>query len=303
MLQETIVRERKGEVPQHSISGHLLRVPDSKDSTKPLSNADLAAQIAVFFIAGVDTTGHTIAWTLYNLTQNPEVMRKLEQELDEAGLLVTASRPSPRPLQYTDLSQLTYLNWVLKESMRMSPVIGGGVPRVALRDVTLNGHFFPKGTVILSMIHATHHHPDNWDRPDDFIPERWNGEGVEYLPEPSSTNPSKTFTSQSDNGSPAAMPDGEDKAPSALPKNDLKNRPLRYLPFGAGPRQCIGMALAKMNALTTLALLVSNFSFQLADRMGGPEGVLETTVERISVIPQGGMWLHCAPRSRATTVA
>ncbi len=55
-----------------------------------------------------------MAWHRYHLTQNPEVMRKLEQELDEAGLLETATRPSPRPLQYTDLYQLTYLNWILK---------------------------------------------------------------------------------------------------------------------------------------------------------------------------------------------
>jgi hypothetical protein len=59
----------------------------------------------------------------YYLSQNPEVMQKLEKELDEAGLLVTKDRPSPRALQYSDLSQLTYLNWVLKVSPPPSPAL------------------------------------------------------------------------------------------------------------------------------------------------------------------------------------
>lgn len=53
-------------------------------------------------------------WGRYHLTQHPEVMQKVERELDEAGLLATASRPSPRRLEYSDLSRLTYLSWVLK---------------------------------------------------------------------------------------------------------------------------------------------------------------------------------------------
>jgi cytochrome P450 len=104
------------------------------------------------------------------LTQNPQVLKKLEQELDEAGLLVTRSRPVPRDLQYSDLSKLTYLEWVLKESMRVMPVIGGAIAREALCDLNLNGYTVPKGTLLLIAIHATHHHPDNWDRPDDFVP-------------------------------------------------------------------------------------------------------------------------------------
>jgi cytochrome P450 len=57
-------RERKGDIPEHTILGHLLRIPDINDPSKNLSDGDLAAQIAMFFVAGVDTTGHTIAWTL-----------------------------------------------------------------------------------------------------------------------------------------------------------------------------------------------------------------------------------------------
>eukprot|EP00884_Botryococcus_braunii_P015490 jgi/Botrbrau1/2624/Bobra.145_1s0042.1 len=177
MVQETRQQQVKGEVVEHTVVGHLLRVRDYQDASKPLSDADLGAQFSVFFFAGTDTTGHTVTWTLYHLIQNPEVLGKLEKELEEAGLLVTAERPSPGPLQYTDLSKLIYLGWVFKESMRMTPVIGGALAREALVDFTLNGHFIPKGTLLLPAVHATHHHPDNWDRPEEFLPERWEGEG------------------------------------------------------------------------------------------------------------------------------
>lgn len=58
------VRDHKKEIPGHSIVGHLLRIPDFVDHSKPMSDADLGSQVAVIFAAGVDTTGHTIAWTL-----------------------------------------------------------------------------------------------------------------------------------------------------------------------------------------------------------------------------------------------
>ena len=50
----------------------------------------------------------------YLISQHPEVEAKLTAELDQAGLLVTADRPHPRPMQYSDLTSLTYLTWVCK---------------------------------------------------------------------------------------------------------------------------------------------------------------------------------------------
>ena len=65
---------------------------------------------------GEDTTSHTGAWTLFLVSQHPEVEDKIVAELDQAGLLATAMRPQPRALQYEDLSRLMYLNMVIKAS-------------------------------------------------------------------------------------------------------------------------------------------------------------------------------------------
>ncbi len=50
----------------------------------------------------------------YDISQHPEVERKVVQELDLLGLLATPERPNPRSIEYADLSRLTYLNCVIK---------------------------------------------------------------------------------------------------------------------------------------------------------------------------------------------
>lgn len=58
--------------------------------------------------------GHTIAWTLYLVSQHPQAEAALAAELDAAGLLVTAARPAPRALTFDDLGALPYLAAVIK---------------------------------------------------------------------------------------------------------------------------------------------------------------------------------------------
>lgn len=56
----------------------------------------------------------------------------------------------------------------------------------------------------------------------------------------------------------------------------------------AGPRQCIGRALARILHDASVAQLVSHFRFQLAERMGGPEGVDRHEINRLTMQPGQG---------------
>lgn len=73
----------------------------------------------------------------------------------------------------------------------------------------------------------------------------------------------------------------------------------RFMPFLEGSRQCVGMALARVNYTATLATLMSRFSFRLADDMGGPAGVRRSEVYFITVQPKDGLRMHCLPRASA----
>lgn len=160
-----------------------------------------------------ETTGHTIGWTLYEIAAHPEVQQRVAAELAAAGLL----GPGARRLEYADLANLTYLNWALKESMRLHPVAAtgsirctcpgavafstpcrwhlgacvtrlahpllalppahGAVCRKADRPLTLGGYRLSPGTLLWAPFICLHTSRHNWERPLDFWPERWALEG------------------------------------------------------------------------------------------------------------------------------
>lgn len=81
--------------------------------------------------AGSETTGYSIAWTLYLLAKHPAVQAKLEAELDAAGLLATPARPHPRAFTFADISRLRYLDAVLKVRAGAPAGLHGGHGRCA----------------------------------------------------------------------------------------------------------------------------------------------------------------------------
>lgn len=95
----------------------------------PLSDAKLLPQVAVYLVAGFETTAHSIAWALYDIAATPHVQARLEGELAAAGLL----GPGARPLEHADLAQLRWLDMCLRESMRLHPVASTGTVRYGRR--------------------------------------------------------------------------------------------------------------------------------------------------------------------------
>ncbi|KAK9914782.1 hypothetical protein WJX75_000489 [Coccomyxa subellipsoidea] len=288
LLADVKKRALAGELLDSSVAAHLLRLRDPKTG-KQLPDELLLPEIATFFFAGEDTTSHTGAFTLYCVSQNPEVDAKIVEELARHGLLATADAPRPRSLQYEDLSKLTYLNLVIKEAMRMYPVAGGTV-RNPKKDVLLGGKYLiPKGTTIFLPLHAIHNCKSNWAEPEKFLPERWLEPGAEYA-QPKAGAEGK--------GAKDASTNGHDKAGTdSLDTSGANGRVRRFLPFMEGPRSCAGLALANMNLTATLALLYGHFTFRLADEMGGPEGVRAGEHLTVTMSCDKGMKMHAIPRA------
>eukprot|EP01125_Pyxidicula_operculata_P003608 TRINITY_DN1473_c0_g1_i3.p1 TRINITY_DN1473_c0_g1~~TRINITY_DN1473_c0_g1_i3.p1 ORF type:complete len:128 (-),score=25.41 TRINITY_DN1473_c0_g1_i3:47-430(-) len=75
-----------------------------------------------------------------------------------------------------NIGQFTFLNCVLKETLRLHPAIASAGLREAKKDVVLANHFIPKGTLaVLPMIRA-HYSPEYWENPTQFMPQRWMDE-------------------------------------------------------------------------------------------------------------------------------
>ena len=106
----------------------------------------------------------------YHLAHNPEVQKKLHQELDEA----LGSEDDPVST-YQQVKSLPYLQAVIDEALRIHSTSGVGLPRIAPEGgLTVCGEFFPEGTVLSVPTYTIHRDPEVWGRDvEGFRPERW----------------------------------------------------------------------------------------------------------------------------------
>ena len=82
------------------------------------------AEIGTFLMGGFETTAHTLSFTIFCIANSTKSQDRIAAELTSLGLL-DANGNEARMLQFEDLQGLTYIDSVLKESMRMFPVVAG----------------------------------------------------------------------------------------------------------------------------------------------------------------------------------
>ncbi len=145
----------------------LLAARDVEGHTGSMSDEQLRDECMTLFLAGHETTANALTWTWYLLSQNPEVERKLHQEIDTAlgGRLPAAE----------DLSRLPYAEMVLAEALRLYPpawVMG----RRALEPYSVANYEFPTGSIILLSQYVMHHDARFFPDPGRFDPQRWTPE-------------------------------------------------------------------------------------------------------------------------------
>ncbi|KAL5538638.1 hypothetical protein UlMin_042643 [Ulmus minor] len=133
-----------------------------------------------------------------------------------------------------DLKKLKYSTRVINESLRLYPQPPVLIRR-SLEEDMLGQYRIKRGEDIFISVWNLHRSPSLWEDADKFIPERWPLNGP---------NPNET------------------------------NQNFSYLPFGGGPRKCVGDIFATYEAVVALAMLVRRFDFQLA--LGAPEVKMTT---------------------------
>ncbi|MER5835675.1 cytochrome P450 [Streptomyces sp. NPDC002130] len=130
----------------------------------PLTRQQLQDEAITLLTGAIETTGTTLAWTLYEITRHPRVEQRLREEL------VTVC--ADRPLAYEDLEHLPYARRVLQEAIRK---YGPAwlVTRTATRDLDLGGHLVPEGADVVWSPYLHQHDPAVFSDPDAFDPDRW----------------------------------------------------------------------------------------------------------------------------------
>jgi cytochrome P450 len=131
-------------------------------------------ELVALTAAGHETTTNSMAWTFYLLSEHPAVLKRVLDELE----IVLAGR-DPRA---DDLPRLTYLDSVVKESMRLYPS-AWTQGRQAVEAFDLDGYHFPAGVRVMFSQWVLHRLPDVWGDPEVFRPERWDPPDGQKMPQ------------------------------------------------------------------------------------------------------------------------
>ncbi|RCV31434.1 hypothetical protein SETIT_6G176900v2 [Setaria italica] len=172
------------------------------------------------FAAGSDTMAITVEWAMAELLRNPGAMAKLRAEIEGA-------LGSKEAVEEADAASLPYLQAVVKEAMRMHPVAPLMLPHRVVEDgVEIGGYAVPKGCAVIFNTWAIMRDPASWERPDEFVPERFLG--IES-------------------------------------KVDFRGKDFEFIPFGSGRRSCPGLPMAERVVPLILASLLHAFEWRLPD--------------------------------------
>ncbi len=208
----------------------LLITAGDEDGDR-LSNDEVVDNILTILLAGHETTARALAWTLYLLSKDLVVRRRVEAEIDSVDLDTT------EPAQWENV--LPFTNAVLKESMRLFPP----APQMAREAIGEDEIPCKDGIVKVaesSEVHLSpwllHRHETLWDQPSVFRPDRFMGaEGA------------------------------------AIHR-------FAYLPFGLGPRVCIGARFAQQEMVIALASLLRVVRFEDIGE-DAPEPIMRVTLQ------------------------
>ncbi len=175
-LMYRIIEEHRQAPAATANTGDLLTMlleARDEETGEGMNNQQLRDEVTTIVLAGHETTAATLSWTWFLLAQHPEVAQNLRAELDS----VLAGR-SP---SFDDLPNLPYTRMVVDETLRLYPP-AWSVARQAMEDDEIGGYHIPAKSPIVISQYVTHRHPEFWDNPEAFEPER-------FLPERSANRP------------------------------------------------------------------------------------------------------------------
>lgn len=155
-------------------SNLLTILKDAKDplTNKPLDTNFLVDEVLTLIVTGHETLGTCLAWTFYFIAKHPHVQQAIA---DEVKKVLGQRIPS-----ITDLEGLTYIKNVIEESMRLYPPTWVNVRQAVEEDVAC-GYLIPAGANILASNYTLHRDPAYWEKPKQFIPERFNAENAKKI--------------------------------------------------------------------------------------------------------------------------
>lgn len=226
---QSVERMKNPDVDRKDFFYYLLKARDPETGAG-FGLPELWAESNLLIIAGSDTTSTALSAAFFYLVHNPSALQTVQAEVrksfaDEEEIVAGQT-----------LNSCTYLRAVLDESMRLSPPVGGILPREVLGSgLDIDGHHIPAGVDVGTSHYAVHHNPAYYPSPFAFQPERWIVGG-------------------------------------STTAEDVTRAKSAFCAFSIGPRACIGRALAYTELMIALGRVVWAFEMRVAGGVRVGEG-------------------------------
>jgi cytochrome P450 len=239
-IVQTMIDERRKTNQTRKDLLTLLFAAQDPETGLGMSDEQLRDEVMTLFLAGHETTANALAWTIYLLTQHPDIAQRLAAEVRPVGMRSRLREPAPAMEMDKGPSSVgqacaspaddleselgtkddDLLSRVIRESLRLYPPVWA-VGRRATQDLQIGGTEVPKGAIVLACQWALHRSDRYFSNPIQFDPDRW-------------------------------MSDDQ----RALPK-------YAFFPFGGGPRSCIGEGFAWMELRIVLTEILRRWRFEI----------------------------------------
>uniref|UniRef100_A0A0E0FMV0 Cytochrome P450 n=1 Tax=Oryza nivara TaxID=4536 RepID=A0A0E0FMV0_ORYNI len=191
------------------------------DEERGITREHLKAILVDMFQAGTETSSVVLVFTMAELMKKLHLMAKLQAELR-----TNISKQGQELITERDLTNMTYLKAVIKETLRLHPPTPLLLPHLVVADCDIDGYMVRSGTRVIVNAWAIGRNSESWEAAEEFLPERFV-----------------------DGGSAANV--------------DFIGTNFQFLPFGAGRRICPGINFASASMEIILANLLYHFDWDV----------------------------------------
>ncbi|KAL1102449.1 hypothetical protein V6Z11_D05G365300 [Gossypium hirsutum] len=170
--KESRAKGRSEDEDQEDLVDVLLRLQE--DGEFPLTDNNIKAVLFDVFSAGSETSATAVEWAMSDMIKNPRVMTKAQAEARQVF-------EGKGNVDETGVHQLKYLKCVIKETLRLHPVVPLLIPRESSKNCVVNGFEIPAKTRVIVNAWAIGRDPNHWVEPEKFEPERFVNSSVDFI--------------------------------------------------------------------------------------------------------------------------
>jgi cytochrome P450 len=168
-----IIQERRREGRDHGDLLSMLIEARDEETGEAMTEDQLCSEALTFLIAGQETTATALTWTWFLLGAHPAIRQRVREE---ARNVLGDRAPT-----IEDVPHLIATRMAIEESMRLCPPVWA-LAREAAQEDEIGGYRIPARSTVIVSPFVTHRHPDFWERPEVFDPDRFTPERVAQRP-------------------------------------------------------------------------------------------------------------------------